>query len=701
MSSKPTSLRAVPAPEAALSMASMAQMVRRFDGWANLLTGLGTTRDKRTATTIQTTVRLPYEVLVDLYRSEPFAAKGVNLPVEDMVRKWFEVKIEGEKDAGEAIDGWLRELAAPPAFKLALEWKRAYGGAGILLGINNEVLDSRRLSQPLNPGDIRKITHLTVFSCRELQAAAYYSEPQRPNFGKPAIYRIVPQVPFGISGQRITTFGASYVPQGESMPTVPWAVLPEVHESRILQFDGVVVDRRQRLQNWGWGDSVLQRVYELLRDFGGSLAGIAHLLEDFAQAILKIPGLAAALASDEDNKIIRRAELIDMTRSIAKMVLLDGGEESTGLGAEEFKRETTSLTSVPEAIDRLAMAVAGAMDIPITRLFGQSPKGLGNEGESDRDNWNDHVAHLQQIDAEPQARRLITLAMQSTEGPLKGVTRKTAEKLQRKLDAAPPLSSAAAEAAGTENPIPKTWSIGWLPLRQLTEKEEADLRKTTAETDEINVRSGVLSPDEARQSHFGGDAFSQEIQLNTEARTAFADTDPGEGETVCPECGKSAAPGKPCPACKAMVPAPQLTDPLGEGADMPQPTGEGGSSAAAQGPDLQQLALNGTQITGLLAILAAVRDGSLPQASAVQALLISFPAQIDEARAKKLVEPIEVKEPPEPPDPIELAKAKAAGGGTFPPGKPGAEPPGKGAPPVPPKAAKPPPTVKPSDGDPA
>lgn len=654
MSQNPT-LRAVPVADQASSLVSMAQMVRRFDGWSNLLTGLGTARDKRTAGMIKTTERLPYEVLVDLYRSEPFAAKIVDRPVEDMTRKWFETRIEGEKSAGEDVDKWLQKLEARAAFALAAQWMRAYGGAGILLGINGKELDSRELSKPLDPASVKEITHLTVFSCRELQTVAYYSSPQLPNFGKPAIFRIVPQVPFGISGQRVANFGASYMPvETTEVPLHPWSILPEVHESRVLQFDGVVVDRRQRLQNWGWGDSVIQRVYELLRDFGGSLGGVSHLLQDFAQAILKVPGLTEAVASDNEGAIVKRAELLDMTRSIAKMILLDGGEPGTGLGAEEFKRETTTLTGVPESIDRLAMSVAAAADMPVTLLFGQSPKGLGNEGDSDVSNWDDHVAHKQQSDLGPNARRLVELGLQASKGPC------------------------GAKGAGL---LAKKWSIEFLPLRQPTDKENAEIRKVTAETDEINIRAGVLSPEEARESHFGGDSFSQEIQLDS--RDAFNKTDPAEGQgAACPECGKPCEPGKPCPDCGAMCPvlAPELEgeeDPAMPIAGAPAPAGAGTS------PDLQATALNGAQITGMLAIVQAVADGTIPPDSAKAMLVAAFPLTIKPEDADAILKGIEVKPPPEPPDPIELAKAKAAGGAPAFGGPPGAPPPKPGAKPPP------------------
>lgn len=66
---------------------------------------------------------------------------------------------------------------------------------------------------------------------------------------------------------------------------------------------------------------------------------------------------------------------------------------------------------------------------------------------------------------------------------------------------------------------------------------------------------------------------------------------------------------------------------------------------------VQDTALNGAQIASLLAVTAAVADGSLPQDSAIAVLLEAFP-QIDEERAKAIITPIKVKEPEPVPAPF-------------------------------------------------
>jgi len=64
--------------------------------------------------------------------------------------------------------------------------------------------------------------------------------------------------------------------------------------------------------------------------------------------------------------------------------------------------------------------------------------------------------------------------------------------------------------------------------------------------------------------------------------------------------------------------------------------------------DIQSQALNGAQTLALLSVLDAVKAGRLPKESAIQALLTSFPANLDLAAAHRLVDPIEPAAVPEP-----------------------------------------------------
>src|SRR6266498_2807088 len=71
--------------------------VKRKDGWQNFLTGLGTARDKRTATSILYN-RLSYVECEDYWRGSDMAAKMVEEPAREMTRRWLDVQIEPSKE---------------------------------------------------------------------------------------------------------------------------------------------------------------------------------------------------------------------------------------------------------------------------------------------------------------------------------------------------------------------------------------------------------------------------------------------------------------------------------------------------------------------------------------------------------------------------------------------------------------------------
>ncbi|NIR95683.1 MAG: DUF1073 domain-containing protein, partial [Gammaproteobacteria bacterium] len=51
-----------------------------------------------------------------------------------------------------------------------------------------------------------------------------------------------------------------------------------VHETRLIRFDGLRASNFYRQQNNGWGLSLLQRMNQILQDYGMSFQGLAHLL---------------------------------------------------------------------------------------------------------------------------------------------------------------------------------------------------------------------------------------------------------------------------------------------------------------------------------------------------------------------------------------------------------------------------------------
>lgn len=449
---------ATPAPDAGARPKS-----RRGDGWTSLLTGIGTDRDKRTSATFGANFVLDTEAR-ELWRGDDLATRAIEDYPAEMMRAGWELKIAVDdddadaqvaRDDSEAMVARLEELDADLVVQKALEYERAFGGAAIMPVGNPGRTD---FASPLPEGEgLLDIRALQVFEPRELQALTFYSDPAHPKFGKPATYRLQPTLPAG-----------GFVP---SMV---------VHESRLIIFPGVQTSRGAITQYPGWGDNVLSRVSEVLRDFNLGFAAVSHILNDFSQAIFTIQGLHDAVANDEEDVIVTRMRLMDMARSIIRGIMLDAGGE--GQPAETFHRETTSITGIPETLDRLMMRLAAALEEPVTLLMGRSPSGLNATGDGDLAFWYQRVGRKQNKDLKPRLSQLVQMLFRCTSGPTHGAE-------------------------------PENWSICFRPLTVATQASILADRKAQLEIDKMAAELGA-SADELLESRFGGDDFSFDTKLD-------------------------------------------------------------------------------------------------------------------------------------------------------------------------------------------
>lgn len=453
----------------------------RADGWQNVLTGLGTARDKRTHAQFGGALLFQGgQELDELYAGDDVIARIVDLPAQEMTREWIELRA-GEEEAGVAKDlaQRLDDLDLQSATAEALTWARLHGGALMILGVD----DGQDPDQPLNEEAIRSFRWVTVVDRWDVTVAQRYRDPHSPRFGKPERYKIRPTSEGG---------GVS-----EEM---------RVHESRVIRFDGVLTPKRRMARNQGWCDSIVSRVFEVARDFGQSYGGAAAALADFSQAVTKIQGLANMLAADQDDQVIKRIQLMDMMRSMVRLVPLDAERES-------FEIVTRTLTGMPDVLDRMAQRLAAATDIPVTRLMGMSPAGLNATGASDIRNWYDAIKAKQESTLRPRLGRIIQLVFRSDDGPTKGQE-------------------------------PENWSLEFRPLWQPTEKETAEVRYLVAQTDGAYLDRGVTDSAEVAVSRFGGDRYSMETTIDVEAREGIPPAEPG-----------SPALPEPAPGVEPMQPA--------------------------------------------------------------------------------------------------------------------------------------------------
>lgn len=244
--------------------------------------------------------------------------------------------------------------------------------------------------------------------------------------------------------------------------TGSYGYAPMIHRSRLVMFHGVELpDNSYRARGY-WHDSVLTSVLESIKNYDTATGGVASMLFESNVDILKIPGLAEMINTEAGRKkLTERFLATAIMKSFNKMLLLDGGRpvDPTNMSkGEEFEQKQINFAGVNEAILRFITDVAGAADVPVTRLFGQSPAGMDATGDSDTRNYYDHINSRQEENLLPQLLYLYEVIMRSTFGKM-----------------------------------PEDLEIEFNPLWQLTDKEIADRNYVEAQTFEKYVGMNAMT----------------------------------------------------------------------------------------------------------------------------------------------------------------------------------------------------------------
>lgn len=258
-----------------------------------------------------------------------------------------------------------------------------------------------------------------------------------------------------------------------------------VHESRVIRMDGDPLPARARQVNQGWGASVLQAPYEALRNSGTAYRACVQIIHEFIVSVLKMRNLADMIAAGNDQYVKDRLQILDLSKGLLNTVVVDEGEA--------FERHSATTTGLPDMLDRFIRQLAATSRIPVTVLMGQSPAGLNASGDSDIRNWYDNVKSEQADRLLPAVKRIVYLVLLSKDF----------------------------ETGGR---VPEGWRVCFQPLWQMSDTEQAALRKTVAETDQIYIEMGAVNESEIRQSRFGSDEWSMEITLDPAMGGAAVET---------------------------------------------------------------------------------------------------------------------------------------------------------------------------------
>lgn len=465
------------------------------DGYQNIATGLGVHgKDKRTAGALVLDV-VPDATARDLWRGNDLAKRIIEDKPREALSRGIILTLE-DKDAAEKMIAYLEDLPGPVhigkgATKTMIMgrcYERAYGGGAVWPVVNDA---AGGLDQPLDlTKTIPPIERLQIFEPRELRPGKLYTDLNHPKYGEPETWHVFP-----LAGST--------------------DAIAEIHETRLIMFPGVRVTREQLTGTCsGWGDNALTPVMTVLNDFELSFGNAAALLQDFAQAVLKLDQLAEVLAADGQSEATQRLELMNYLRSSLRALVVDS--------KDSFERTTTSLAGYPDMLDRFMYRLAAAAEEPVTRLFGMSPGGLNATGESDESNWLSTVGRDREH-VTPMWESLLRFVFMASDGP-------------------------------TQGKEPAVWSVDFPPLKQLSAKEDAEARLIQMQIDTGYIDKDVYSADETAEQRFGGDKFSFETRINFEERQSLAPSgDNGDGMMPIPADGTQPVVATDVPAANGLA----------------------------------------------------------------------------------------------------------------------------------------------------
>ena len=357
----------------------------RADGLANVLTGMGTSRDKSRYTKTQPLIFLTQEELEGLYGMW-IPKRVVDIVAEQSTRRGFKVLFGGDGAAAEEVTGIeqaIEDLYILENFLLASKNARLYGGSCILLFID----DGRSADQPVDKDNIRAIEGMEVLD--RWQIVPVIEEENLYDYSKATYYQI-------IAGDLINQ------PQ-----------LQSIHKDRILRFDGEWLPYKIRQRNYGWGTSSLQAIYDSFRHYWTGLNAAATVLVEFDIFVHKLQGLANMLAAGKEADVRSRLVLNDMSKSIYRGYAIDREKE-------DLDYVSRNLGGIGDILEKLRVDIIGASQIPHTILFGESPSGLGATGRSEERDFAKMLGDYQTAHYKRPLQKLMTYIMLSKSGPTKG-----------------------------------------------------------------------------------------------------------------------------------------------------------------------------------------------------------------------------------------------------------------------------------------
>lgn len=410
-----------------------------------------------------------------MYRGSWICGKGIDAPCDDMTRAGISFDVEMDPKEKEVLAAALLDYRIFHQLRECLRWARLYGGSlGFLM------IDGQKPETPLVLDSIAKNQFRGIMPLNRWQVSPTLTEvitEYGPDWGNPKFYDVV-----------------------QTQPGMAW--IPRIHHSRVIRFIGIDLPFQQKLTENGWGESFLERVYDILVAHSSTSTGAAQLVYKAHLRLLKIEGLRQIISAGGPAMAGVTAMLnnLRLTQSNEGLTLLDKDDD--------FEAQSYSFAGLDNILRQFDEQISGAFGIPLVRMFGQSPGGLGSNGDSEIRTYHEEIGKEQE------------------------------NKLRYPLNLT--LDILARSVLG--KPLPEGFRFSFNPLSQLTEEAKSTI--STANTNSVvqAFQAGLVSESTALKELRNGAQTTGMWSNISDEDIAQADEKPPSGESLLAPPEKEATP---------------------------------------------------------------------------------------------------------------------------------------------------------------
>lgn len=328
-----------------------------------------------------------YAMMNSLYRGSWIVRRIIDIIPKDMTKNWIKYISDIDPKQLDLLQKAERKTRIKPALIQGLNWARLYGGSAGLMMIDGQ---EDELDEPLDlesilPGDFKGLLVMDRWA-GVYPDMGLVTDISDPEFGKPEFYLLGDH-------SRMNT--------------------QRVHHSRIIRFEGDDLPEWEKLAENHWGASKLESVIEELKKRDNTSANIAGLIFLANLRILKMEDLGETLANTNE-----KAQS-DLYNTIQAQNWLQSNFGMYIMSKEDdFQSIQSTFSGLDDIYECFMMDIAGAAQIPVTKLFGRSPAGMNATGESDLQNYYDVIEQEQEAQLKPALEKLLPVLCMSILGEI-------------------------------------------------------------------------------------------------------------------------------------------------------------------------------------------------------------------------------------------------------------------------------------------